>query len=86
MDKSIIKRLEALEGRKPSDLIIYAYSDSGDMTTGRVRDIISKGGELREGFSGIGDLERLIISGNSKKDLDRLLLYMRENALKDMDK
>jgi hypothetical protein len=77
MDKSIVKRLEALEKKVPSDLIICAVTEDGELTKGRVKDIITKDGELKEGFSGIGDSGKLVVSGSNLKDLERILKHNR---------
>ena len=82
MDKSIINRIKALEERKKNDLVIYAISDKGKITEGRVKDIITESGELRKGFSGIGCIDRGIVRcGNNLKDIDRVLKYFLSESV-----
>lgn len=87
MDKSILNRLKALEDKKPSDLIMKAYTESGELTEGRVKDILMEDGELKEGFSGIGmNSGSLVVSGNNLKDLDRILSHFRREAEKESER
>lgn len=81
MDKSVLKRIKALEDKAPSDLIIYAITDQGEVTEGEVKDIITEDGELKEGYSGVGVMDvGLVKDGNSLKDLDRILSYFVKRA------
>lgn len=85
MDKSILNRIKALEERKSNSLVIYAITDKGEMTEGKVKDIITEDGELKEGFSGIGCIDKGIVSsGANLKDLDRVLNHIRNEAEKDI--
>lgn len=78
MDKSIIRRIKALEDRKPKDLIIYAITEDGGLIEGRVKDIIDDNGELKEGYSGIGCVDKGLVRGGSDlKDLDRILNHIK---------
>ena len=82
MDKSIINRIKALEERKKNDLVIYAITDKGELAEGRVKDIISEEGELKEGFSGIGCIDKGIVkNGSNLKDLDRVLKCLMGETL-----
>ncbi|SCW28261.1 hypothetical protein SAMN05660484_00231 [Eubacterium ruminantium] len=85
MRNSILKRLEALENKKPSDLVISAERDNGEMTSERTKTVISPDGSLKEGFSGVGDNEKGVIihSGKNLKDLDRILKYFKLQAEKE---
>lgn len=76
MDKSILKRLESLESKAPSELHINAICDNGESIEEKVKDVLTEDGELREGFSGIGTCTK----GNSVKDIKRILRYHKRVA------
>lgn len=75
MSVSLLKRIETLESQVSGDIVIIAITDKGEEVKARVKDVIEKDGTLKEGFSGIGNSEhsRLILKGNSLKDLDRII-------------
>lgn len=83
MDKSILNRIKALEEKKPSELIIFAITDSGETVTRRTKDIITEEGTLKEGYSGVGVMDKGIVkSGDNLKELDRVLSYFQREAEK----
>lgn len=83
MEKSLLKRLEALEKKSSSDVFIFAETSDGAETVARVRDVLTSSGELREGFSGIGKDLSIVTEGKSLKDIDRILSYLRTEAEKE---
>lgn len=84
MIEGLKKRIEALEKRAPEDLIIYAVKTNGEIVEARVKDVISVDGELKEGFSAIGNCGIIAKSGASLKDLDRILEHITREAEKDV--
>lgn len=82
MSVSLLKRIETLESQVSGDLVIIAITDKDEEVKARVKDVIEKDGTLKEGFSGIGsDNLRLVLEGNSLKDLDRILKYNFSTAV-----
>ncbi len=85
MEKSILKRVEALENRVPSDIVIDVIKEDGTLERGKVKDFISEDGEMKKGYIGISiEGGSLVKSGNSLKDLDRILDYIKIRAEKDI--
>lgn len=75
MDKSIIKRIKALESKTPKDLVICYITEDGEEKEARVKELLTRDGELKEEYKNInlkfeGGFVR---KGSSLKDLDRIL-------------
>ncbi len=81
MDKSIINRITALENKAPSDIVIHAITSSGEIVNEKVRNVIDKDGRIKDGFRGISNESGTIESGTRLKDLDRILAYIKNEAI-----
>ena len=75
MDKSIVKRIEALEARQPTALIVYVVTADGQEAALPFSEIVDDEGNLRPCFHGFGRLDgsQIVKSGDNLMEFDRLL-------------
>lgn len=73
--RNLLSRIEALESKAPEDLVICYITEDGEEKEARVKELLTKDGELKEEYKNINlKFEGgFVKKGSSLKDLDRIL-------------
>lgn len=84
MDRAILKRIEALEAKRPGELIVYAVTTDGREVTTPFREVVTEEGKLRPGFAMLGRLEggQIIKDGDNLREFDELLDFILPEGIK----